>query len=118
MYRTIKAELKVIVRRPIYGASSASTASRLESVAATASRVARRRRDAVVTRTRAQVCPAPKPINEFAEALAAPRADEGEEGANKAVDACEPVRNQTAERLKLDCHTGSPAEAQENDRSY
>ena len=69
---------------------------RLERFSATAWRRARRRRDAIEwkrsSRDRAQVCPAPKPINEFAEALAAAaRADEGEEGANKAVDACEPV---------------------------
>ena len=49
------------------------------------------------SRDRAQVCPAPKPINEFAEALAAAaRADEGEEGANKAVDACEPAWKATS----------------------
>ena len=45
-----------------------------------------------------KVCPPPKPINEFAEALAAAaRADEGEEGANKAVDAFEPVWKSTSE---------------------
>ena len=81
MYRTIKAELKVIVRRPIL-----------------CSRVERRGDGATPSsRDRAQVCPAPKPINEFAEALAAAaRADAGEEGANKAVDACEPVWKATS----------------------
>ena len=50
------------------------------------------------SRGHTQVCPAPKPINEFAEALAAAaRADEGEEGANKAVDAFEPVWKSTSE---------------------
>ena len=47
--------------------------------------------------SRAQVCPAPKPINEFAEALAAAaRADAGEEGANKAVDTFEPAWKATS----------------------
>ena len=62
------------------------------------------RRDAMEGKrsSRAQVCPAPKPINEFAEALAAAaRADESE-GANKAVDAFEQTAEASAARkLKM-----------------
>jgi hypothetical protein len=50
-----------------------------------------------------KVCPPPKPINEFAEALAAAaRADAGEEGANKAVDTFEQTAEASAARkLKM-----------------
>ena len=62
----------------------------------------RRHRGETIVTPSTQVCPPPKPINEFAEALAAAaRADESE-GANKAVDAFEKTEEASAARkLKM-----------------